>query len=144
MRQEISQILKIILRGVNNSVSYIWLKCVWKRAFHTLYPYITTCLVFHTIHNVLRTIHLLFPFIEGSTAIEGLNHQPSHWVKSEKWRTPKGSRAESENEVAMRVTNLLHLTSSILHQPSDFSLYANRLNVSPQISYYFDWRWIVH
>ena len=70
--REISQISQIILRGVNNSVSYIWLKCVWKQAFHTHYSYITLATYYIRIKQ-FTTVATIIHVIEGSMVVESLN-----------------------------------------------------------------------
>ena len=74
-------------RGEDNIWCYICLKCVWKRAFNTLYPYITSCLVFHAIHE--RTTY--YPYIileyQRSTTIEREN--PLNTFNLEKTRSER-------------------------------------------------------
>jgi len=72
-------------RWEDNIWCYICLKCFWKRAFHTLYPYITSCLVFHAIHE--RTTY--YPYIileyQRPTTIEREN--PLNTFNLEKTRS---------------------------------------------------------
>ena len=97
MRQEISQILQIILRGVNNSVSYIWLKCVWKQAFHTHYSYITLATYYIRIKQ-FTTVATIIHVIESPTVVEGFESHPS--------------------DIKHQTSYILHLTSYIYYSRS--------------------------